>query len=224
MHQHSRSIPVALLLVGTLVLAACGGSDTPDAVESSVTDSAVDDLPSAEASSDDAATSELVPDEPVDADDPAVSGEAPDDGSAGGAYSGGVVASSFDGICDVLDEAQVAELFDVEATSVISSVNEGTGVCEFGDGGNVRLTIKRPDIESGADAPDFYQDIVEALTAEGIDVVETNVDGIDRATFLERGGVTITFALDPYYVELSDRNGQDMALTALVTQVAEALR
>ena len=98
---------------------ACGGSDAPTSA----------DLPTANSSADDAATSGLAPDDPVDADGPAVSGEAPDGSSTGDAYSGGVVAENFDGICDILDDTKVAELFAIEPTSVVSSVNTGTGVC-----------------------------------------------------------------------------------------------
>lgn len=222
MRRAARSTSTSLLLiVGVLLLAACGGSDAADA--DPIDNAAQDELPVA-APADDAATSGIAPDEPVDPDDPAVSGEAPEGASSGGAYSGGVLAENFDGICEVLDEAKVAELFGIEANSVVSSVNTSTGVCEFGDGGTVRLLVSRPDLSVGADAPDFYRDTIDFIIAEGISVAEADVNDVLRATFIERGDATIAFALDPYYVELRDTGGQDIPLTVLVTDVVAALR
>lgn len=210
MRSTARSRSMSLLVAGGLLLVACGGgSDATD-----------DSLPSA----DDAATTEIVEQEPLDSDDPAVSGEAPADAAAGGAYSGGVVAADFNGVCDILDNAKVAELFSIEATSVVSSVNTGTGVCEFGDGGTVRLLVSRPDISLGMDAPDFFRQTVDSLISEGLNVGEAEVNGITRAAFVEGNKATIAFALDPFYVELRDTNGQDIVLTVLVADVVEALR
>ncbi len=214
MRHTARHVTTSLLVTGGLLLGACGGSDAPTSA----------DLPTADSSADDAATSGLAPDEPVDADDPAIGGEAPDGVSTGGAYSGGVVAENFDGICDILDETEVAELFAIEPTSVVSSVNTGTGVCEFGDGATVRLLVNRPDIAVSMDAPDFYRQTVDFIIADGITVAEADVNGITRAVFSERDNATIVFALDPYYVELRDKGGQDIPLTVLVTDVADALR
>lgn len=219
MRHTAQKVSIASLAAGALLLSACGGgSDDADS------DAGNDELPVEPSSADDAATSGIAPEEPLDPDDPAVSGEAPEGAASGGAYSGGVIADSFDGICDVLDEAKVAELFAIEANSVVSSVNTSTGVCEFGDGATVRLLISRPDLSVGADAPDFYRDTIDFVIADGIDVAEADINDVLRATFIERGDATIAFALDPYYVELRDTGGQDIQLTALVSDVADALR
>jgi hypothetical protein len=195
--------PVRLLTIPLLVVAAtaCGGSD--DAAETA-TDDVVESADAADSSSADES------DEPAE---PASSSE----------FSGGVIAGDLGRTCELLTADTVAATMGVEATSQLISSDATSGLCSFGADGSVAVSVYLPEDAVGIVASDWISATFEARVSEGASGGQSEFGGLPRAAWTQDGTATVAIAADPYYIELIDSNDQDVALTALLGELIDAL-
>lgn len=163
-------------------------------------------------------------DEPAEQPDSTPDDSGSDDVAAGSGASGGPIADDFGRICDLLDAQAVADIMSIEPVSQPNGVGGGTGLCEYGAEASVTLVVTDQQEQMGLSAQEFFDLLIADERANGNEVAEAPLMGLPRAAWIEGESATVVVALEPYLIQMTDANGQDIALSVLIGGVADALR